>query len=111
MSGATPLHKIRVTNPTGDDVSTKVEVDGVQQYVSAWDFSYNINSHGNADGTLVTLTYPHVDVEVELEQTEVKRRFSARLRIPGYEGITNTGYGDTIANALRDLASRLDASQ
>jgi hypothetical protein len=106
-----PLHTLKVTNATGDAVFTNVELDGQIQYVSQFDISHRLNPRGTPDTVEVRLVYPAVAVEVSLDEAAVKRQFGAKLYIPGYEGITAHGYGETIAAALRDMADRLDAGQ
>ena len=68
-----------------------------------------MDSSGHSRNLAVQLSYPYCAVEVEMANVEVKRGHSVRLFIPGYEGVSANGYGETIADALRDMASRLDA--
>lgn len=106
------LHNLKIINPTGDAVLTTVEMDGKPQYISQFDIGFQMdNRTGRTDGIEVRLIYPMCAVTIELGQVAVKQQFSARLYIPGYEGVSANGYGDTIADALRDMASRLDAGQ
>lgn len=105
------LHSLKISNPTGDAVLTKVEMDGETQYISQFDIGLRMDSHGKADGIEVRLVYPYCGVEVELDKVAVKRQYSVRLFVAGYEGVTAHGYGETITDALRDMAGRLDAGQ
>ena len=106
------LHNLKITSPTGDAVLTTVEMDGKPQYVSQFDIGFRMDTRtGRADGIEVRLIYPYCSATIELDQVAVKQQFSARLYIPGFDGISANGYGDTIAAALRDMADRMDAGQ
>ena len=103
------LHKLTIVNPTGDAVLTRVHLDGVEQFVSAVTFRQSLDVYGGARAIEATLAYPMMAVEVTLEGVEPQRRYHARLFIPGYEGVSEVGDGESVAGALHDLASRCEA--
>lgn len=101
-------HNLRITNPTGDAVLTTVELDGVQQMVSGFSIDCVPDASGHNWSISARLVYPVMPVEVEYAGIGVDRRYSAKLHIAGLAGVHETGYGMSIAEALRDLASRVD---
>ncbi len=104
MSG----HKLTITNPTGEAVFTKVELDGQTQYVNSVSFHNAIDARGRPGDLTATLVYPVMAVECSLENVTPDPRYRARLYIAGYEGVREEGYGATVAAAIHDLASRCE---
>lgn len=96
-------HRLTIENVDGRGVFTKVELDGQPQAVTMVALEAGVN--GDLQARLV---YPAVAVAVDVQVKEPEMRYRARLHVVDYPGVRADGYGKTVADAIRDLASKVE---
>lgn len=105
MSGP---HHLTITNPTGEGIFTKVELDGVQQQVVGFDVAVRPKTGSFGDWSVeASLHYGFVPLVLDWDHVAVKRTYHVQMHVPELPGLTADGYGDSIAAALMDLAERV----